>query len=122
MLRTFRIIVRAADYPFTLGFYKDALECPIIMDWDRGPAEKGTVFELGFGEIEILAQVPGENYVQPQGFEIAIEVNDVDNFYQQLQNKGWPIHSPLADKHWGHRTFSINAPDNLKIIFFSVLE
>ena len=122
MLRTFRIIVHATDYPSALRFYKEILDCPIIMDWDRSSSEKGTVFELGFGEIEILAQASGENYVQPQGFEIAIEVDDVDDFYRQIQDKGWPIRSPLVDKHWGHRTFSVNAPDNLRIIFFSVLE
>lgn len=119
MKKIFRLIYRAKDYEASISFYRDKLECPVIMDWDRGVAERGSVFQLGSGEIETLALPPGMEYVIPQGIEIAVEVDGVDEHYTFAQQKGLDIRGEIADKPWGHRSYSINDPDGIKLIFFS---
>jgi catechol 2,3-dioxygenase-like lactoylglutathione lyase family enzyme len=117
----FRFIFRAKDYEAALAFYRDGLELPIVSSWDRGPAEKGTLFQAGSGIIEVLALAPGAEYVPLQGGELACEVQDVDEWYQRIRDKGLPIRGELADKPWGHRTFSLTDPDGMKVILFTVI-
>jgi catechol 2,3-dioxygenase-like lactoylglutathione lyase family enzyme len=121
MSNVFRFIFWPGSYEQTVSFYRDRLEQPIVMQWDRSPQERGTVFKLGAGEIEILANAPGKKTIDPQGFEIAIEVEDVDSFYKFIKEKGISFRGEIANKPWGHRAFSINDPDGIKLIFFSVI-
>jgi catechol 2,3-dioxygenase-like lactoylglutathione lyase family enzyme len=121
MNREFRIIFRAQDYPAAVSFYRDGLELPIVGSWDRGPAEKGTLFQAAAGIIEVLALPPGEPYRPPGAIEIAFEVDDVDRWYQRVREKGLPIRGELADKRWGHRAFSLTDPDGVKVILYSVI-
>lgn len=121
MSTVFRFIFWASNYKKTVEFYRDMLERPIIMDWDRGPTERGTIFKLGSGEVEVLALAPGKEGIQPKGFEIAIEVPKVDEYYRFVKEKGIPLRGEIADKPWGQRTFSVNDPDGIKLIFFTTL-
>jgi len=118
----FRFIFRAADYPKAIDFYRNKLEFPVIMDWDRSPAERGTVFKANTGEIEVLAVPPRMEHTHPQGFELCIEVDQVDTFCQFILSKGIRLNGNLSDKPWGHRTFSVLDPDGIKLIFFSILK
>ncbi len=74
---------------------------------------------MGSGEIEVLALPPAMEYIVPQGFEITIEVEDVDRYYQFIRSKDLTVRGELTNKPWGHRAFSINDPDGVKLIFFS---
>jgi catechol 2,3-dioxygenase-like lactoylglutathione lyase family enzyme len=122
MTGEFRFIFRAKDYGASVAFYRDGLELPIVDSWDRGPAEKGTLFQAGSGIIEVLALAPGAEYVPLQAGELAYQVEDVDEWYRRIREKGLPIRGELADKPWGHRTFSLTDPDGLKVILFSIIE
>ncbi|MGD1992944.1 MAG: VOC family protein [Anaerolineae bacterium] len=122
MLAEFRLIFRAKDYEPSVAFYRDGLELMIVHSWDRGPDQRGTVFQAASGLIEVLALAADRDYVPPQGVEIAFEVEDVDAWYQRVQQKGLPIQGELANKPWGHRTFSVTDPDNIKVIVFSVIK
>lgn len=121
MTGEFRFIFRARDYETSLAFYRDGLELPIVSSWDRGPAEKGTLFQAGSGIIEVLALAPGAEYVPLQGGELAYEVEDVDEWHRRTHDKGLPIRGELADKPWGHRTFSLTDPDGMKVILFTII-
>jgi uncharacterized glyoxalase superfamily protein PhnB len=79
------------------------------------------LFQAASGVIEVLALHPGETYVPPQGLELSYEVEDVDGWYERVQEKGLPINKGLADKPWGHRTFSVTDPDSIKVILYSVI-
>ncbi len=47
-----------------------------------------------------------------------ISVEDVDDFYEVLVQKGIkPIAEP-QDRPWGHREFVISDPDGYKLVFF----
>ena len=121
MAKEFCFIFRANDYEETVDFYRNQLECPVIQDWDRGPAQKGTVIHLGGMKVEMLAVAPGKEAIQPKGFELSIEVDDVNAYYRFVQEKGIAILGEIADKPWGQRAFSVNDPNGIKIIFYTDL-
>jgi catechol 2,3-dioxygenase-like lactoylglutathione lyase family enzyme len=121
MVGEFRFIFRAKDYEASVAFYRDGLELPVIGSWDRGLAERGTLFQAASGIIEVLALAPGEEYTPPQGVELAYEVDDVDRWHRRVQKKGLSIRGELADKPWGHRTFSLTDPDGNKVILYTIL-
>src|SRR5210317_390400 len=98
MAKTFRIIFRAKDYYQSVRFYQDQLECSVVMQWDRSQAEKGSIFQFGGGEIEVLALPPGMKYTKPQGFEIAAEFVDVEEQYQLILEKGIELRGDIANK------------------------
>jgi len=52
---------------------------------------------------------------------LAYEVDDVDEWYRRIQEKGLPIRGELVHKPWGHRTFSITDPDGIKVILYSII-
>jgi catechol 2,3-dioxygenase-like lactoylglutathione lyase family enzyme len=118
----FRFIFRAKEYEPSVAFYRDGLELMIAQSWDRGPDQRGTIFQAASGLIEILALPADREYVPPQGLEIAYEVDDVDAWYQRVHRKGLPIQGDLTNKPWGHRSFSVIDPDGVKVILFSVIE
>lgn len=121
MAKDFCFIFRAKDYDKTVDFYRNQLECPVIQEWDNGPEQKGTVVYLGGLKVEMLAVTSGKGPIQPQGFELSIEVDDVNAYYQQVQEKGIAILGEIADKPWGQRAFSVNDPNGIKIIFYTDL-
>ncbi len=121
MAAEFRIIFRAKDYEASVTFYRDGLELPVIGSWDRGPAERGTLFQVASGIIEVLALPPGEEHTPLQGVELAYEVDGVDEWYRRVQEKGLPIRGELTDKPWGHRAFSVTDPDGIKVILYSII-
>lgn len=122
MTREFRIILRAMDYEKSVDFYNSALELRVLNSWDRGPAERGTIFQAAAGMIEVLATPPGAEYTPPGPIEIAYEVEDVDAWYRHVQEKGIPIRGEIADKPWGHRSFSLTDPDGVKVIVYSIID
>jgi len=121
MAGEFRFIFRAKDYEASVAFYRDGLKLPVIGSWDRGPAERGTLFQAACGIIEVLAFAPEDEYTPPQGVELAYEVDDVDRSYRRVQKKGLSIRGELADKPWGHRAFSLIDPDGNKVILYTIL-
>ncbi|MDY7078363.1 MAG: VOC family protein [Chloroflexota bacterium] len=121
MTGEFRFIFRAKEYEASVSFYRDGLELPIVGSWDRGPAERGALFQAASGIIEVLALAPGEEYTPLQGGELAYEVDDVDEWYRRVQEKGLSIRKELTDRPWGHRTFSVTDPDGIKVILYSII-
>ncbi|RKD89874.1 bleomycin resistance protein [Mangrovibacterium diazotrophicum] len=62
---------------------------------------------------------PSENYGQ-----IYIRVDQIEEYYQSLLDRGTPIHpnGRLENKPWGQREFSILDPDNNLLTFGGSLE
>lgn len=50
-----------------------------------------------------------------QGMFLTIEVDDVDRYYHQFQERGIPIEVCLRDEAWGDRHFSIVDPNGIGI-------
>jgi len=122
MERELRIVFRASEYDRTVAFYRDGLELPIERSWDNGPGRRGTEFLAASGIIEILELPEGESFSTATGLEIGYEVADVDEWYHRVKAKGIPIRGELADKPWGHRTFSLTDPCGIKVILYSIID
>ena len=116
MTGEFRFIFRAKEYAASVSFYRDGLELPIVHSWNGG-----TVFQAASGLIEVLALAPGRERVSLQGGELAYEVDDVDEWYRRVREKGLPLKGELADKPWGHRSFSVTDPDGIKVILYTII-
>lgn len=116
----FRLAFYARDYESTVGFYRDGLELTIIRRWDRGPDDKGALFGAASGLIEVLQNPPGREFVPPQGAWAYFEVDDVDNQYHRVLEKGLPVKRELTSWPWGHRGFSVIDPNGLELVLFSV--
>ena len=54
---------------------------------------------------------------QSQGVYLTIEVNDVDELYQEMQQKNIPIAIELKDEPWGDRHFAVVDPNGIGIDF-----
>ncbi|MCJ7736913.1 MAG: VOC family protein [Anaerolineae bacterium] len=121
MTREFRIVFRARDYGVTVGFYRDGLELQIDHSWDRGPGQRGTVFVAASGLIEVLELAESASFAPATGLEIGYEVNAVDEWYDRIKAKGIPISGDIADKPWGHRTFSLTDPCGIKVVVYSII-
>lgn len=50
-----------------------------------------------------------------QGIYLTIEVDDVDNIYKEIKQKGVPIKIDLRDEPWGDRHFAIQEPNGVGI-------
>ncbi len=120
MAHAFRVIFRASDYEASVAFYRDTLGLQVARAWDRGPTQKGTIFEAGTGFIEVLSM--DETHEPPQGIELYVSVDDVDVFAEALRDQGISLYSEPADKPWGHRTVSVLDPDSVRVIAYSAIE
>ena len=55
------------------------------------------------------------------GLFLYISVDDVDEFYKGLTNKGLKPSNQPKDWPWGNREFVIRDPDGYKLVFFQKL-
>lgn len=103
-----------------LTFYRDTLGLPVKSTFENAH-RRGVIFavtpttELEFFDI-MDAEAP-KHYPAPGTMRIKFMVDDVDAYYAQMQARGVTITAPLADKPWGERAFSIEAPDGLVLHF-----
>ncbi|HFA49266.1 MAG TPA: glyoxalase [Bacteroidetes bacterium] len=52
-----------------------------------------------------------------RGVYLTIEVEDVDEVYQTIKNKGIPIEIAIRDEPWGDRHFAVVDPNGIGIDF-----
>ena len=115
----FRFGYFTEDYDRTVAFYRDGLELPVIETWNRSPDDRGTLFSVASGFIEVLARPKdGESFDlwderPPQGAFMVIEVNDLKAIYERALERGLPIKQELKDQAWGHRSFCVTEPNGL---------
>jgi catechol 2,3-dioxygenase-like lactoylglutathione lyase family enzyme len=52
---------------------------------------------------------------QGQGMYLTLEVDGIDEIYNELKNKGVPIKVDIRDEPWGDRHFAIEDPNGIGI-------
>ena len=112
----FRFYYFTPFYDQTVTFYRDVLGFEIFHTWDRGAADRGTIFcsPTGPGFIEIEAGVQSPSILG--GFYI--EVDDVGKWYEELRRRGAPIVKELSTTAYGHRNFKTVDPSGMEVSFF----
>ena len=95
-------------------FYRDQLGFQVIR---RDDTHKFISFEFN-NSIFMIEEKP--EWVQPtQGIVLRFVVDDLETYYQELQNKGVEISKALAVKDYGASRFYIKDPDGYQLKFAS---
>ena len=116
-----RVLVGAKDYPKCTAFYRELMRFPVQEEWD-GSDGRGTLFATGGGVIEVMEDSPHHPAAPPRGVRVSIEVGDADGLHARLSEAGVVPTDPLADRPWGHRSFTIEDPSGLPLTFLEVVE
>lgn len=121
----FRFAYFTPEFESTVAFYREGLELPLIESWDRGPEDRGALFEAASGIIEVLARprsgVSSHLFDDrpPQGAFMVIEVVDVEKLYRKALDKNLPLQQELKVQPWGHRSFCLREPNGLTLYLFT---
>jgi catechol 2,3-dioxygenase-like lactoylglutathione lyase family enzyme len=121
----FRFTYFTNKYDETYNFYKHTLEFNLGHSWDRNEEDKGALFEIGEGLVEILKRpidetnrYQGLDYRIPQGLFMGIQVWNIDELFKKYKAKGIPFKKEIADQSWGHRSFYVLEPNGLVLSFY----
>jgi len=122
---TFRFTYFTDKYHETYDFYKDKLEFRLEHSWDRNENDKGAVFKMGQGLIEILLRpkegekrYSGLDYRTPQGVFTGIQVWNIDELFSTYKARGVPFKQEIMNQPWGHRSFYVHEPNGLVLGFY----
>jgi|SRR4029079_7847245 len=115
----FRFYYFTPLYDRTVAFYRDILGFEVFHAWDRGAADRGTIFRSpnGAGLIEIEA---GDRPPSISG-GFYIEVADVGRWYDEVRGRGAPILTELGTTSYGHRNFKTGDPGGVEVAFFEYI-
>jgi predicted enzyme related to lactoylglutathione lyase len=111
-----RVKLYPKDYVAARRFYEEILEWPEKHSWDGGPGNRGVMFDMGAGILELLSK-PTETEVI-QGCDLSLRVADVWTLWEQLKNKAWVVF-PLRHNAWGDDSFCIADPEGFELTFFT---
>lgn len=109
-----RLILRPADYPTTLRFYRDTLGLAIAREYPGG-----TVFFAGQSMVELAAHGGSAG---PSTFHGALwlQVRDLQDVQAELTRAGVPIVRAPQQEPWGLHEMWIADPDGVPIVLVQV--
>lgn len=102
----------------TVEFYKK-LGFEIQKSGDTARIKMGD-FTLAFID-ENKTPIKNDSGKEPKGLGVFtyIEVENVDEYFKSLQDRGIKTSSEPRDWPWGKREFAVKDPDGYKLIFYS---
>ena len=112
----FRLKLYPSDFNKVRQFYENTLHYSVIKEWDRDSNDKGVMFDIGGGTLELLS--PKSGHKQIQGVGVSWEVNDVRVLWEQLKD-ACDVVFVLRSNHWGDDSFCIRDPEGFEITFFT---
>lgn len=104
----------------TKSFYTDKLGFGITFEneWFLLLHTPNRTAEISFLQPNHPTQQPiFQKPFQGQGVYLTIEVDDVDEVYREIKQKGVPIMIELRDEPWGDRHFAVADPNGIGIDF-----
>lgn len=105
-----RMLIRPADYPASVQFYRDRIGLAVAREYGGG-----TVFYAGQSLIELAGH--GE---PSAGGTLWLQVRDVYAAQTELSGRGVPIARAAAEEPWGLHEMHIVDPDGVTLIFVQV--
>jgi lactoylglutathione lyase len=106
-----RVLLRPADYPAALAFYRDTLGLAIAREYPGG-----TVFYAGQSLIELA----GHGGPQPTTAALWLQVRDVYATQQELTWAGEANAREARQEPWGLHEMHITDPDGVTLIFVQI--
>lgn len=106
-----RMLIRPADYPKSVAFYRDLIGLAIAREYGAG-----TVFFAGQSLIELAG------HGQPCGGAgtLWLQVRDVYAAQAELAGRGVPIARAAREEPWGLHEMHVIDPDGIMLIFVEV--
>ena len=110
------MLIRPADYPASLAFYRDALGLAIARDYGAG-----TVFYAGQSLIELAGHGRrADDAGGPFPGALWLQVRDVRATQAELEARGVPISRAAQQEPWGLHEMHVVDPDGVRLIFVQV--
>jgi ribonuclease HI len=120
----FRFVYRSERFDETVSFWRDGLGLQRAGGWDRGPGDRGEIYALGGGLVEVIDGSPGgpratEPFKPSKGSFLLAEVDDVDAWFARAREHELLIVDEPRDEPWGDRSFGLADPNGLVVYLFS---
>ena len=112
-----RMLLRPADYPLSLAFYRDALGLAIAREYPGG-----TVFYAGQSLIELAGHGAPPEAAGPFPGALWLQVRDVYATQDELRGRGVAITREARQEPWTLHEMHITDPDGITLIFVQVPE
>jgi predicted enzyme related to lactoylglutathione lyase len=111
-----RILLRPADLDRSQHFYRDVLGLAVYREFGS-PAERGMVFFLGSGFLEVSGHAVGSGGTSVM---IWLQVRDVRAEYERLTAAGAHVLRGPQTESWGLTEMWIEDPDGVRIVLVEV--
>jgi catechol 2,3-dioxygenase-like lactoylglutathione lyase family enzyme len=116
-----RMLIRPADYPKSVEFYRDRIGLAIAREYGGG-----TVFYAGQSLIELAghgepsAGGTASGRAERRGSSIWLQVRDVYAAQTELSGRDVTITRAAAEEPWGLHEMHVVDPDGVTLIFVQV--
>ncbi|QNJ94425.1 VOC family protein [Mycolicibacterium fluoranthenivorans] len=116
-----RMLIRPADYPKSVAFYRDLIGLAVAREYGAG-----TVFYAGQSLIELAGH--GEpsaagtqvGRAERRGMALWLQVRDVRATQAELAGRGVHIARTAREEPWGLHEMHVTDPDGILLIFVEV--
>lgn len=116
-----RMLIRPADYPKSVAFYRDLIGLAVAREYGAG-----TVFYAGQSLIELAGH--GEpsaagtqvGRAERRGMALWLQVRDVRAAQAELAGRGVHIARTAREEPWGLHEMHVTDPDGILLIFVEV--
>ena len=110
-----RMLLRPADYPRSVSFYRDSLGLAIAREYPGG-----TVFYAGQSLIELAGHGAPANAQGPFPGALWLQVRDIYATQDELAGRGVVIAREARQEPWGLHEMHVTDPDDITLIFVQV--
>ena len=108
-----RVLLRPVDPERSRSFYRDQLGLAIYREFGTGP-ERGTVFFLGGGLLELSGRADGSPASTPTT-ALWLQVRDLAATHRELRERGVEVVREPRREPWGLDEMWITDPDGIRI-------
>ena len=120
-----RVVRHTRRFDKMLQFYRDILEMRSLSSWKR-PDSVGALLSPGKAAGQMIVEILDDKHrparrSPPKNVDLSLEVRDVDAWHDRLQKQGIEVVVTLEDKPWGHRAFSVEDPDGMRVTIYEVV-
>jgi catechol 2,3-dioxygenase-like lactoylglutathione lyase family enzyme len=112
-----RTLLRPADYPRSVSFYRDAIGLAIAREYGGG-----TVFYAGQSLIELAGHGAPTKPGGPFPGALWLQVRDLYATQDELKSRGVDIVREARQEPWGLQEMHVSDPDGVTLIFVQIPE
>jgi predicted enzyme related to lactoylglutathione lyase len=109
-----RVLLRPVDPERSRAFYRDQLGLAIYREFGTGP-QRGTVFFLGGGLLELSGRTDGPASATAPGIALWLQVRDLAATHRELLDRGVEVVREPRREPWGLDEMWITDPDGIRI-------